>query len=271
MKKKNNGNEVKLIAFTGGPCAGKSTLMTRAIEWLSERGVKALVLSETATEFINAGFSPRNFSYGMFEKHLIRYSLLREDAYIKILEDIGDEMPRVLLCDRGILDASAYVYKYEFEEILFELGLNIHKLRERYASVIHLVTAANGAEKSYTCANNTARKETIEEARAIDLKTQKAWYGHQHFFVVDNSTSFEKKIHRALSFIARTINMPEPLEIERKFIVTNFKKSFIPKDAVVADIVQNYLTIPDGVWRVRKRTIDGSSSYYVTQKKIPKK
>jgi hypothetical protein len=38
--------------------------------------------------------------------------------------------------------------------------------------VIHLVTAAIGAEKYYTTENNAARTETKEEARALDIKVR---------------------------------------------------------------------------------------------------
>ncbi len=39
-------------------------------------------------------------------------------------------------------------------------GLNWHLLREsRYDVVLHMVTAANGAEKAYTQLNNEARYE----------------------------------------------------------------------------------------------------------------
>jgi len=41
-------------------------------------------------------------------------------------------------------------------------------LREnRYDAVLHLTTAAKGAESFYTKSNNAARRETIEEAREV--------------------------------------------------------------------------------------------------------
>jgi len=40
----------------------------------------------------------------------------------------------------------------------------------RYDLVLHLVTAAHGAEKFYTRSNNATRKETPEQARALDDK-----------------------------------------------------------------------------------------------------
>jgi len=46
---------------------------------------------------------------------------------------------------------------------------------KRYDLVLHLVTAANGAEAFYTNANNTARRETAEEARDLDSRILKVF------------------------------------------------------------------------------------------------
>jgi len=46
--------------------------------------------------------------------------------------------------------------------------------------VLHLVTAADGAEKFYTLENNQARSETPEVARIVDRKTQMVWNGHPY-------------------------------------------------------------------------------------------
>lgn len=60
-------------------------------------------------------------------------------------------------------------------------GFNTVYLRDgRYDAIIHLVTAADGAEKYYTLDNCVARSETPELARLLDLNTQKAWLGHPH-------------------------------------------------------------------------------------------
>lgn len=64
----------------------------------------------------------------------------------------------VILCDRGIMDGSAYVSKEEWNKLLHEEGLNhLSASVERYNAVFHLVTAADGASQHYTlevCHNN---------------------------------------------------------------------------------------------------------------------
>ena len=63
----------------------------------------------------------------------------------------------LIVCDRGTLDNKAYMTEADFSLVLNELGLNEVELRDGYDAVFHLVTAAKGAEKFYTTANNTAR------------------------------------------------------------------------------------------------------------------
>lgn len=54
----------------------------------------------------------------------------------------------------------------------------------RYEAVVHLVSAADGAEKFYSKENNEARYESIKEAVELDKKLINAWVGHPHFSVI---------------------------------------------------------------------------------------
>jgi hypothetical protein len=51
---------------------------------------------------------------------------------------------------------------------------------KRYDVVLHLVTAADGAEKFYTLENNAARYEDVPTAKLVDGNLIKAWSGHPH-------------------------------------------------------------------------------------------
>ena len=86
----------------------------------------------------------------------------------------------LIVCDRGALDNKAYMTDAEFASVLESMGLNEVELRDSYDAVFHLVTAAKGAEKFYTTANNVARTETVEQAAALDDKLIAAWTGHPH-------------------------------------------------------------------------------------------
>ncbi len=51
------------------------------------------------------------------------------------------------------------------------MGWDSIQLRDaRYDQVVHMMTAASGAEQFYQLANNSARSEGIELARELDTK-----------------------------------------------------------------------------------------------------
>lgn len=71
-----------------------------------------------------------------------------EDVFTQIA--INSEVPCVVVCDRGVLDGSAYTTQKLWHAILDETGWTTVQLRDkRYDAIIHLVTAAKGAEEFY--------------------------------------------------------------------------------------------------------------------------
>lgn len=136
--------------------------------------------------------------------------LAMEDSVERVLKARGK--PAVMLCDRGTMDGSVYVSKEDFQKVMAERNTDIVQLRDnRYSGIFHLVTAADGAERFYTLENNKVRSETPEEARVADRKTQKAWLGSPHFYVLDNSTDFEGKMTRLVDIIAKIVGLPSNL------------------------------------------------------------
>ena len=176
----------------------------------------------------------------------------------------------LIIYDRGILDNKAYMKDVEFKRILKELETNEVKERDSYDAVFHLVSAAKGKQSEYTLSNNIARTESIEDAIILDDKIISAWTGHPHFRIIDNSTEFEKKLKRLLKEISIFLGEPEPLEIEKKFLICypNIKKLESMKNCTKVDIIQTYLKSIDGIERrVRARGIDNDYIYYLTEKR----
>lgn len=199
--------EVKKIVITGGPCSGKTTGMDRIVKELDERGYGVLIIPETATELILGGILPSDDSLGMctFQYVLIKKQCQKEQLY----EEVAQMLPYekiVILLDRGILDSKIYVTEEEFQEVLKRFALNEKEVQNRYDAVFHLVTAADGAEEFYTLSNNSARTETVEEAKRLDKRGISVWKGHPHFRAIDNSTDFEGKIQRLLNDIFAVLN-----------------------------------------------------------------
>ncbi len=77
--------------------------------------------------------------------------------------------------------------------------------------VLHLVTAADGAEKFYTTENNQARYETAEQARDIDKKLQDAYNGHPHHKIIRNIAlkDFQYKMDTVIEEMLSCIEMTD--------------------------------------------------------------
>ena len=256
--------EMTRIVITGGPCAGKSTAMSWIQNTFTQMGYTVLFVPETATELITGGVAPwtcgSNIAYQTCQ---FRLQLAKEEVFRQAAETM--DVPKVLIvCDRGALDNKAYMTGEEFAQVLAGLGTNEIELRDNYDAVFHLVTAAKGAEEFYTTANNTARRETPEEAAALDDKLISAWTGHPHLRVIGNDCGFEEKINRVLKEIAHVLGVPQPIEIERKYLVELTGE--IP-NSNVSEIKQTYLLPIDGQERrLRMRGENGHNVYFLTTK-----
>ena len=121
-----------------------------------------------------------------FQIQVMRMQMCLEDIFLE--SAIDAEQKTVILCDRGVMDGKAYTSQQCWQALLDETAWSTIQLRDRrYEAVMHLVTAANGAEKFYTGDNNQARYETVEEAIALDGKLIDAWVGHPSFAIIENN------------------------------------------------------------------------------------
>ena len=257
------------VAVTGGPCAGKTTLMWRVKEKMPGYGVLPLIVPEVATDFLTNGIVPsrHGLTNAQFQELIFKEQLHREALYEHYALRSGAQKV-LMLHDRAILDALGYCPHEVFEMILERHGLDKEKVFDRYKAILHMVTAANGAEEHYTLLNNKARTETPEEARVLDQKLIEAWNGHPHWRAIDNSTDLEGKVRRAIQEICMVLGIPVPLEIERKFLIAEPNISRFPAPLYDVALEQAYLlsSNPNIERRVRKRSRDDAASYTETHK-----
>lgn len=202
------------FVLTGGPCAGKTTALARIYSFLKDRGFEVCTVPEAFTILASNGLSMDFYSTDgmdtMIQNAVLDVQMSLEDSLERVLKARGQKA--VLLCDRGGMDGAAYLDPEKWQKVLRERGASETDLRDtRYNAVFHLVTAADGAEEFYTLDNNQVRRETVEEAREVDQKTQKVWLGHCHLYLLDNSTDFEGKMQRLISIVAKRVGLPSNL------------------------------------------------------------
>ena len=261
---------ISKIVITGGPCAGKSTAMSWIQNAFTQKGYRVLFVPETATELITGGVAPWTCGSNI-EYQICQLGLQSEKE--RIFEQAAKTMDCekiLIVCDRGMLDNKAYMTEAEFQQALTIMKQNEVELRDSYDAVFHLVTAAKGAEKFYTTANNAARTETIEEAAELDDKLISAWTGHPHLRIISNESDFEGKMKHLIAEISSFLGEPEPLEIERKYLIQYPDLKWLESipNCQRIEIIQTYLVSKeDEEIRVRQRGINGNYTYFQTTKK----
>ena len=268
------------IVLTGGPCAGKTSILSKLTQVLEERGYKVFTVWEAATPLILNGIKPSNaISMIEFQKSILDTQINNEIAFDNAAKYYATDKV-IIFYDRGIMDGAAYVDKNtEFKQLLASKGLTFAEVYNRYDAVLHLVTAADGAEEFYQwnnpnasdTGNNAARSESPQEAIKKDVATLNAWIGHPHLRVFDNSTNFEGKIQRVINETFALLGEPAPTEVERKFLIKRPSEAEIQALGCISktNIIQTYLKCENSTEerRIRQRgTVEDGFSFYYTEK-----
>ncbi len=267
-------NDIKKIVLTGGPCAGKTTALVKVIEHFSSLGYKVFTIPEVPTMFTQSGMDYLTKNKDFFfegEKATLEVQLALEDKFMRMAEAYDGRC--LIVCDRGAMDISAYMTSEDWLKLMGIVGTSTAKLRDqRYDAVLHLVSAADGAEQFYTTSNNSSRNEAADEkgleiARMLDKRVIEAWTGHSHLRVINNHENFDHKLNRVLKEISNVLGIPQPIEEERKYIVEVTGE--LP-DYIESDITQTYLVAEPGC-EVRLRRRGWGSKFvnvHTTKKKI---
>lgn len=263
---------IKKIVFTGGPCGGKTSFASRAMEVFSDHGYRVIIDNESATDLISGGISPATMGMYEFQKYVIDLQLKKEELCYKAAQNIeGDKV--LIFIDRGLFDDKGYVSDEEFAQLLGEFNIKEEEVNDRYDMVLHLVTSAKGAEEAYSFNTNAARYETVEVARAVDDRTMEVWKDHPNRVIIGNETDFEWKIIRAMQAVFQYLGEERPVEVFRKYLVEfddsvleNVKKE---SNFVTTHIYEQFLkSEPNVEKRIRRRIKNGTTRYYYSEANI---
>ncbi len=240
-------NRTPMIVLTGGPCAGKTSSLARIESWLTEIGFSPIMAPEMATMLIETGYGP---TMPGFQGELFRLQEALELRCVSAaihLKAAGKKP--IIVLDRALMDTKAYTEAGAFLDILATIGTHEARLFQRYDAVLHLRT-------------------TVAEARAQDDATLHAWLPHPHLSIIDNrADGFEGKLLRVQRAIAHALGIPEPLEIERKFLVDGAHLRELPVPYTSIMITQTYLARGHASARVRKAVVHGNPLYTYTEKR----
>lgn len=177
----------------------------------------------------------------------------------------------LIVCDRGACDTFAYCSKEVQKAVLEKEGWTLDFLNHhRYDKIIHMVTAANGAEEFYGL-ENEARSENVSQGIALDRNIQDVWFTNPRYVIVDNSDDgFQKKISRVFNEIGDLISLPTE-KFVRKFLLKGiFHENKFPEKVFFAPYIEtiHYLSQNDKslISYLRKREYVKSAKVILTLK-----
>lgn len=196
--------------LTGGPCGGKSSAIPFLTQKLENRGYSVFAIPEVATLLAEGGAHHKNFKQCMelFEIEIVSLQIALESTFENLAQ--VSPKPSVILCDRGVFDAPAYLREDTWASLKAGMGWNDDfLLHDRYDVVFHLVTTAIGADDHYTIENNEARIETPEESAELDHKFREAWSDHSNQVILDNTDNFQYKLDEMWSAMSNFLDQHE--------------------------------------------------------------
>lgn len=172
----------------------------------------------------------------MFQRNVLKLQLQMERCF----SDLGGSTgrPTIVVFDRGLLDCRAFLSEENWQRGVRELNkeltngrpegsITAEYMHQRYDGVIHLVTAADGAEAHYKhgvvtddSGRSVFRRETPAEAIDQDRKLEQAWADHPKQVVVRNGREgFEAKIKQATEAVLEIARAAHPKTCEEARVV----------------------------------------------------
>jgi len=175
---------MKKIVFTGGPSAGKTSII-KALKDKFGSNEDFYFAPEVASMLLGNGFPRCSTNQRLsFQQKAIFFTQQE-------MENLLEEEQRFKVCffDRGLVDAMAYV------ENPASIHSNMEELYSKYDYVFHLEVAPLS---SYDLKNNNARTESHNEAIKLENRLKELWGDHSNYVFVKSEKSFDEKLEQIL-------------------------------------------------------------------------
>ncbi len=191
----NHHNHRCRIVLTGGPGGGKTTAVDM---FRREIGERVVIVPEAATMMFMGGFPRYEEEYAVHAAQRAIYHVQQN------LEDVqAAEYPgRILLCDRGTIDGSAY-WPGPSAGFFDAMDTTLERELARYDGVIFFESAAVGGMSIE--GGNPARLESIGKAAELDAELRAVWSQHPNFRLVPHQESFLEKITTGFAMLEEMV------------------------------------------------------------------
>lgn len=200
MTRQQREQDIPTIVLTGGPCAGKSVLIANLPPLIEARlGWHVITVPETVAWMGSNGMRREDFpDIVTFQSVQTAIQASHEDDTMKAAQAMGDGNVLVLM-DRAIPDAAAYLTDDEYRRVLATNGMAEAQVMRRYDAVIFLHSVACGHERLYRARGNAMRLERdASDAARADVRTLRAYAAHPHVIEIADTETIGEKTERVM-------------------------------------------------------------------------
>lgn len=238
------------IVLTGGPCAGKTTILNAIIAEFSKS--KVLIAAEVATAIFEMGYplAGRDISYSDRWLQELQLTIIPLQRYLEsqLVATARENGQSMIICDRGKMDPAAYLLGGQ-AELSERFGIETEQTLNEYEMVIHLESLATANPDLYVQlkSTNPHRRETLEQAQALEMRTREAWAGHPNWHFIAGGQGIEAMTSQVINLLSAYLDK----EIERRWILPELPKIVLP---IPDKIRQGYIYVDElGELRIRER------------------
>ena len=138
MESEEGKPKVWRLVLTGGPCGGKTTGQARLSTFFENLGWKVYRVPETANILLSGGVNFADLSPKAaedFQANLLKTMVQIENSFFDLAA--VSEKNCLVICDRGTMDASSFVSREQWDNILSSSGFDEVEIRDnRYNQVL---------------------------------------------------------------------------------------------------------------------------------------
>ena len=190
---------MKRVVLTGGPCAGKSTVLAAIATYLPHL---VEIVPEAASHAFAGGYPLPEPDWSDQDWYalqmIITYQQLRFEAEAEArAKESGKE---IIVCDRAPYDNLAY--RMGREAVAELVGPELTAGMRRYDLVIHLRSLAVIDPPRYQQTSNAGRYESLSAATFQEAATIAAWSPHPNRVTIAE-TDINELVTRSIALICR--------------------------------------------------------------------
>lgn len=174
-------NNIKIVLI-GGPCGGKTTSVCEYKERLSKK-YNVQFIEETASSLLNLGYLDElPISSFDFQNLLFKIQFINEY--------IAEQNSEILLCDRGLFDAKAYLSEEDFNRLLKANKMLKENIMSTYDGALYFSSIAYNYPEMFS---RKRKYETPEKAIERDALSLKIWHDKLISSIYSDEQGFEIK------------------------------------------------------------------------------